>query len=72
MKMKMQKSVIFIKKNLKINIWKIKKVRDHCQYLEEYKGSMHSICNLKYPVHKNIHIVSLRLSIYHKRVSIRI
>ena len=35
--MKMQKSVIFVKKNLKINIFKKKycKVRDYCRYTEE-------------------------------------
>ena len=58
--MKMQKSVIFVKKNLKINIWKIKKyykVRDHCHYTGKYRGSGHSICNLKYSVPKKILIV---------------
>ena len=35
-------SVIFLKKNLKINIWKIKK----------YGGAAHSICNFKYGVPK--------------------
>ena len=42
-----QKSVIFVKKNLKINIWKIKKfskVRDHCHYTGEYRGAVYSIC----------------------------
>ena len=35
-----QESFIFAKKNLKINIWKIKypKVRDHCHYTGEYRG----------------------------------
>ena len=36
--MKIQNSVMFVKKNFKINIWKIKKypnVRDHCRYIEE-------------------------------------
>ena len=58
--MKMQKSVIFVKKNLKINIWKIKKyykVRDHCHYTREYRGSAHSKFNLRYSVHKKIPIV---------------
>ena len=43
------KSVIFVKKNLKINIWKIKKyckVRDHCHYTGEYRGAPHCIFNL--------------------------
>ena len=49
--MKMQKSVIFVKKNLKINMWKIKKyfqVRGHCHYTGGYGGDACSICNLKY------------------------
>ena len=53
--MKMQKSFIFIKKNLKINTWKIKKyckITDHCHYAREYRGAVHSICNLKYSVPK--------------------
>ena len=24
------------------------KVKDHCHYIEKYRGSAHSICNLKY------------------------
>ena len=53
-------SVILAKKNLKINIWKIKKyrrVRDHCHYAGLYIGAAHSICNLKYSVPKNNPIV---------------
>ena len=37
--MKMEKSIIYVKKNFKINIWKIKnvkKVRDHCHYTGKY------------------------------------
>ena len=48
--MKMQKSVISVKKNLEINIWKIKeyhKVRDHCHYTGEYRDFVHSKYNLK-------------------------
>ena len=58
--MKMEKFVIFVIKNLKINIWKIKKyhkVTDHCHYVGEYRGAAHSICSLKYSVPKKIPIV---------------
>ena len=42
--MKMQKSVLFVKKNLKINIWEIKKyskIRDGCHHINEYRGVLH-------------------------------
>ena len=48
--MKMQKSVIFVKKKIKNKHLKDKryrKVRDHCHCTKEYKGAAHSICNLK-------------------------
>ena len=28
------------------------KARDHCHYTREYRGAVHSICNLKYSVPK--------------------
>ena len=33
------------------------KVRHHCHYTGEYRGIVHSICNLKYGVPKKIPIV---------------
>ena len=45
--MKMQKSIILVKKNLKI-------VSDCCHYTGEYRGAANSICNLKYNVPKKI------------------
>ena len=32
------------------------KVRDHCHYTREYRGAVHSMCNLKYSVPKKIPI----------------
>ena len=58
--MKMEKSITFVEKNLKINIWKIKKyleVRDDCHYTWEYRGAVQSICSLKYCVPKKILLV---------------
>ena len=55
----MEKSIISVEKNLKINMWKMKiyrKVRDHCHYTGEYRDATHSICNLKYSVLKKIPI----------------
>ena len=52
--MKTQKFVTFVKKNMKINMIKIKKyckTRDHCHYTGEYRG------NLKHNVPKEIAIV---------------
>ena len=44
------------KKNLKINIYlkerKYCKARDYCHYTGEYRGAVHSICNLKYSLPK--------------------
>ena len=36
---------------------KDRKVRDHCHYAGEYRGAVHSKCNLKYSVPKKIPIV---------------
>ena len=55
--MKIKKSVIFVKKNLKMNIWKIKnyrKGRDHRHFTGKYRGAAQSICNLKYSGPKKI------------------
>ena len=41
--MKMQKSLIFVNKNLKINI---------CYYAGKYRGASHSLYSLKYSVAK--------------------
>ena len=40
------------------------KVRDHCHYTGEYRGAVHSICNLKYSVRKKIPIVFHNASNY--------
>ena len=36
---------------------KYRKVRDHCQYIEQYRRASHNICNLRYSVHKKIPLV---------------
>ena len=57
--MKMQKYDILVKKNLKMNMWKIKKyckVRDHCHYAGEYRGAVNYIYNLKNSVPEKIQI----------------
>ena len=36
---------------------KYQKLRDHCHYTGEYRGAVHSMCNLKYSVPKRIPIV---------------
>ena len=51
----MEKSVIFVKKNLK-KIKNIIKLKDHCHYTGEYGGAAHIICNLKYTVPEKISV----------------
>ena len=48
----MQVSVIFVKKNVKMNIFikKYRKTRDHCHYTREYRSVEHGNCNLKYNI----------------------
>ena len=46
--MKMEKSVIFVRKkfeNMNLKDKKYRKVRDHCHYAREFRGATHSICN---------------------------
>ena len=56
--MRMQKSVTFVKKNLKINILKtqniVKLLSRNSHDTGKYRGAAHSICNLKYSVTKKI------------------
>ena len=42
------------------------RVRDHCNYTGEYKGAVHSICNLKYSVPKKIPMVFQNGSNYYR------
>ena len=55
----MPKCVISVKKfeNRYLKDQKYRKVRDHCHYTGKYRGSAHSMCNLKYSVPKIISIV---------------
>ena len=53
----MQRSVAFIKQNLKINIWEIKnvvKLGIIVIIAEEYRGYAHTIWKLRYRVSRNI------------------
>ena len=53
----MQKSILFVKKRLKINILRIRNIfRDNCPYTCEYRGSTNRICNLKYSIPQKITI----------------
>ena len=54
--MKTQKSVIFVKKSLKLNMWETRdeKARDHCHYTGEYRGATYSIGNSKYSAPKKL------------------
>ena len=57
--MKVEKSVIFVKKKLKTNMWKIKKyckVRNNSHYTGGNRGAAQNICNLNYSVPKKIPI----------------
>ena len=56
----MQRSVIFVKKNSKMNIWKKKEYRkfiDHCYNAGKYRDAALSTCNLEYIVPEKIPIV---------------
>ena len=44
---------------------KYQKVRDHRRYTGEYRGAVHSICNLKYSVPEIIPILSHNGSNYY-------
>ena len=50
-------------RNLSTNI-NYRKVRDHCHYTGKYRGTVHSICNLKFNVSNKIPVVNHRSSNY--------
>ena len=53
--MKIKKSAVLVKKILEnkyVKDKKYRKVRNHCHYTGEYRGTSQSICNLKYIVPK--------------------
>ena len=56
----MQKSAVFIKKNVKMNMWKIKnivKIEIIAIIQRNIEvGAQHSVCNLKYSVPKKIFV----------------
>ena len=68
--MKIQKSVTFVKKNLKINIWKINNIVKleiiviiQGIHYSENRGPADSICNLKYSVPKRVGLTIMDLTI---------
>ena len=54
----MQKRYICTEKceNKNVKYKKYRKVRDHCHDTCEYRGTVHSICNLKYSVPKKNYV----------------
>ena len=36
---------------------KYHKVRDHCHYTGKFRGAVHDICNLRFKIPKEIHVV---------------
>ena len=60
--MKNKNYLIYVKKTflmikmIKINLNYIK-VRDHCHYTGKFRGSAHSICNLRYKIQKEIPVI---------------
>ena len=40
------------------------KVRDHCHYTGKFRGAAHNICNLRYKIAKEIHVVFHNASTY--------
>ena len=76
--MKRQKVFPICKEKIKHKYLKGKtycKVRDHCHYTGEYRGTVHNICNLKHSIPKKISIAFDNGSNYHHyfiRVSRRI
>ena len=47
------------------------KVRDHCHYTGEYRGVVHSICNLKYTVPKKVLVAFHNESDYNYHFTIK-
>ena len=68
--MKSKRSATDAKKNLvemkmiKNEFKLYRKVRDHCNYTEKFRGAADSICNLRYKTPKQIPIVSHNGYIY--------
>ena len=59
----MQKRVFF-DENEKCGFKPYHKVRDQCHYTGKFRGAVHSICNLRYKVPKEIPIVIQNCSTY--------
>ena len=67
----MKQFAALLNKNVKIKMRKYRKFRDHCHYTGEYRGTWHSIYNLKYNLPKVIPIVFRNVSNYDYRFIIK-
>ena len=67
----MKQFAALLNKNVKINMRKYRKFRDHCHYTGKYRGTSHSIYNLKYNLPKVIPIVFRNVSNYDYRFIIK-
>ena len=52
-----------LKRKYKSKSINYRKVRDHCQYAGKYRGTAHSICNLKFNLPNEIPVVPYRFAL---------
>ena len=75
--MKNKKFAIYVKKNFCMDKndekeFKLKqKVRNHCHYTWKFRGTPHTICNLRYKIPREIPVVSHNGSAYDYHFTIK-